>query len=102
MTVINTKQQLNRLLTSTITLLLIASMVSANLQFLHSEFGTAISISDSVAAASIGGDWGACGILAGFAIGVIAAGAASVSMGFGAVLVLSVGAHVAGYYCVFS
>jgi len=43
--------------------------------------------------------WGACGILVGLGIGVLALGVAGVSVGLGSAVVISVGAHVAAAIC---
>ena len=60
-------------------------------------------LADSDVAGLTGGlQPGACGIVAGIAIGVLALGVAGISMGFGAALVLSAGAHVAAGLCISS
>ena len=58
-------------------------------------------MSDEEAANLTGGmEWGACGIVAGIAIGVLALGVAGVSVGMASAAVISVGAHVAAAICI--
>jgi hypothetical protein len=58
-------------------------------------------LSDAEAAGLVGGlQIGACGIVAGIGIGVLALGLAGVSVGFGAAAVISVGAHIAAAICI--
>jgi len=57
-------------------------------------------LSDSEAAGLVGGlSPGACGILVGIGIGILAVGASSVTMGLGGAFLVSVTAHAAAYAC---
>jgi beta-glucosidase-like glycosyl hydrolase len=97
-----TRRELNRLLALVFTPLLIAILVTAAIEGLQSNSAPTNPISESITAATIGGDWGACAILVGLAIGVVAAGAGAYTLGFGGALVISAGAHFAGYMCAYS
>ncbi|MGA2261967.1 MAG: hypothetical protein ABSH28_11075 [Acidobacteriota bacterium] len=58
-------------------------------------------LSDSEAAGLAGGmQWGACGILFGLGIGVLALGVAGISIGLASAAVISVGAHIAAAICI--
>jgi len=62
--------------------------------------GIAQTLPDAQTADLFGGlHLGACGIVAGIAIGVVALGASTVTVGLGGAAVLSVGAHLAALYC---
>jgi hypothetical protein len=98
----NTKHELNRLFVLVLMPLLIAGLVTAGIESVQLNWNIAVPMSDSVTAARIGADWGACGILAGIAVGVIAAGASAATAGIGGALVISAGAHIAGYMCLFA
>jgi hypothetical protein len=79
-----------------ILLLGLGSVASGNIQIDAPQ-----PMSDEEAATLSGGmQWGACGIVAGIAIGILALGVAGVSVGMGSAAVISVGAHVAAAICI--
>lgn len=102
MTATTTKNKLNRLLAFSFGLLLITGLVTAGLKDLGADLTIAVPISDSLATQSIGADWGECAIVAGIAIGVFAAAAGAFTVGIGGALVISAGAHMAAYMCLYS
>ena len=59
------------------------------------------SLSDSEIASLVGGGSpGACGIVVGIGLGVLALGASALTMGIGGALLISVALHAAAYACV--
>jgi len=102
MTAATTKNKLNRLLAFSFVLLLISGSVTAGLKELGSDLTIAFPVSDSLATQSVGADLGECAIVAGIAIGVFAAAAGAFTVGIGGALVISAGAHLAAYMCLYS
>jgi len=96
------KIELNRLLAFSFAFLLITGLITAGLKDIGQDLTTAVPISDSIATVTVGADLGECAIVAGIAIGVAAAAAGAFTVGIGGALVISAGAHIAGYMCLFS
>ncbi|MCI0660934.1 MAG: hypothetical protein L0220_07660 [Acidobacteria bacterium] len=102
MTATTTKNKLNRLLAFSFALLLITGLVTAGLKDLGPDLTIAVQISDSLATDTVGAGRSECAIVAGIAIGIFAAAAGAFTVGIGGALVISAGAHIAGYMCLFS
>jgi hypothetical protein len=93
------KLNLKRLLALALAFSPIAEMFSANQPRFYSFLSTAIPITDSVAATTIGAEAEACGVLFGLAVTFGVAAATAVTVGIGGAIAISAAAHIAAYYC---
>lgn len=95
-----TKRAFNLLSAMTLVTVLSVGLIQANLHTATLGTMTAQVVTSSTAATLVGGSIGACGILVGIGIGLIAAAASGATVGIGGALVISAGIHVAGALCV--
>lgn len=84
--------------------LCLAALLTFGLFFMNLREGASFSVTsqalpEAVLAPTVGANPGACGIFAGIAIGVVAAAAGGVTVGFGAALAISAGLHVSAALC---
>jgi hypothetical protein len=93
------KLNMKRLLALAFAFSLNAEMLPANLYRFYSSLSTAVPITDSVAATTIGAEGFACGVFFGIAVTFAVAAATAATVGIGGALAISAAAHISAYYC---
>jgi hypothetical protein len=99
MTLTMTRFNANKLMPLFLATMLSFGMIFMNLNEVGSVVASAQPISETVLATTVGAHDGACGILVGLAVGVIAAGVAGATVGIGGAIAISVGIHASAALC---